>query len=140
MEMKLKLFRTICLAKRAGVLVVTLSVLTSGCSVLANKTQPVKIACSEPDATLQINGGETFVGKTQIEARRNKTVAAACFKPGYFTSQKYISSSLSTTGMYDLAGSFIFVLPAIGLFTPGAWSLDETDVTLTMIKYQNKSE
>jgi hypothetical protein len=113
---------------------------TSGCSVLASKTQSVKIACSESDATLQINGGETFTGKTQIEARRNKTVAAACFKPGYFTAQKYISSSLSTTGMYDLAGSFIFVLPAIGLFTPGAWSLDETDVTLTMVKYQDKHE
>lgn len=116
------------------------AVFTSGCSVFANKTQSVKLTCSEPDATLQINGGQTFTGKTQIEAVRNKTLSATCFKPGYFTSQKHISSSLSTSGMYDLAGSFIIVLPAIGLFTPGAWDLDETDVTLFMVKYQSKAE
>jgi len=127
-EMRMSLFRKICLVNRV-------SVLTTGCSVLAKNTQPVKIACSEPDATLQINGGPTFTGKTQIEARRNKIVAAACFKTGYYPSQKYISSSLSTSGMYDLAGSFILVLPAIGLFMPGAWDLDETDVTLNMVKY-----
>lgn len=123
------------LLNAVGTLVVALSVLTSGCSVLANKTQPVKIACSEPGATLQINGGPTFTGKTQIEARRNKIVAASCFKSGYYPSQKYISSSLSTAGIVDLASSFVWVLPAIGLFTPGAWDLDETDITLNMVKH-----
>jgi hypothetical protein len=116
------------------ILVIFLGIAASGCSVFANNTQSLKIACSEPDATLQINGGKTYPGKAQIEARRNKLVSIACFKPGYFASHKIISSSLSGTGKADLAGSFILVLPAIGLFTPGAWNLDETDVTLFMVK------
>ena len=110
------------------------SILTSGCSVLAANTQTIKIACSEPDATIQINGGQTYKGKTEVEARRNKMVAITCYKQGYFPAQKVISSSLSGTGIADLLGAFVIYLPAIGIFTPGAWNFDETDVTLFMVK------
>lgn len=117
-----------------AVFVVCVGLGISGCSAFATNTQSLKIACSEPDATIQINGGQTFQGATQVEARRNKLVAISCLKPGYFPSHKLVSSSLSGTGKADLVGSFIFVLPAFGLFTPGAWNLDETDVTLSMVK------
>lgn len=116
------------------ILVIFLGVAASGCSVFANNTQSLKITCSEPDATLQVNGGQIYIGKTKIEAKRNKLISIACFKPGYFPAHKVISSSLSGTGKADLAGSFLLVLPALGLFTPGAWNLDETDVTLFMVK------
>ena len=114
--------------------VILLSMLTSGCSTLVDKTQTVNVACSETDATIQVNGGQPHQGKAQIEAQKNKPVSIVCYKQGYFPSQKVITSSLSGTGIADLIGSFILIFPAFGLFTPGAWKLDETNVTLVMVK------
>jgi uncharacterized protein YceK len=120
--------------KKLICLMLAISIVTSGCSTLVSSTQTVNVTCSESDATIQINGGQPYQGKAQIEARKNKPVSIVCFKQGYFPSQKVVSSSLSGAGIADLIGSFILVFPAFGLFTPGAWKLDETDVTLVMVK------
>lgn len=119
--------------KKVIAAIVALSIAVSGCSTLAPKTQTVSAVCSEPDATLQING-QMYQGKGQVEARKNKTVSIMCTKPGYFPAQKTIDYSLSETGVADVIGTVLLLLPGIGLFTAGAWKLDETDVSLPMIK------
>ncbi len=115
------------------VAIAALSIVISGCSTFAPKTQTVSAACSEPDAALQING-QMFQGRAQVKAKRNKTVSIMCTKVGYFPSQKTIDYSLSGTGVADIVGTALLLLPGIGLFTAGAWKLDETDVNLPMIK------
>ena len=112
-----------------------ISTTLSGCSAFVTKTQTVKASCSEPDATLQINGGEVFTGKAEIAARRDKVFSYACLKPGYYPAQKSVSYSISPTGVADFIGSMIFIIPIIGIFSPGAWDLDETDTTINMVKY-----
>ena len=119
--------------KKVIAAIVASSIAVSGCSTLAPKTQTVSAVCSEPDATLQING-QMYQGKGQVEARKNKTVSIMCTKPGYFPAQKTIDYSLSETGVADVIGTVLLLLPGIGLFTAGAWKLDETDVSLPMIK------
>ena len=57
-----------------------------------------------------------------------------CTKAGYFPAQKTIDHSLSGTGIADIIGTVFFLLPGLGLFTAGAWNLDETDVSLAMMK------
>lgn len=57
-----------------------------------------------------------------------------CTKPGYFPAQKTIDHSLSETGVADIIGTLFFLLPGIGLFTAGAWKLEETDVSLALMK------
>jgi outer membrane murein-binding lipoprotein Lpp len=113
--------------------IAALSILISGCSTFAPKTQTVSAVCSEPDAALQING-QMFQGRAQVEAKKNKTVSIMCTKVGYFPAQKTIDYSLSGTGVADAIGTALLLLPGIGLFTAGAWKLDETDVSLPMIK------
>lgn len=115
---------------------IAVSIATSGCSVFVPKTQTVNASCSEPDATVQINAGQTYQGRAQFDARRNKAVSVTCYKSGYYPAQKTISSSLSWTGVADFIGSFIFIVPVVGFFSPGAWDLDETDVTLNMVRAQ----
>jgi uncharacterized protein YceK len=115
--------------------VVIVSILTSGCSAFAPKTQTVNAACSEADATLQVNGGQTYTGQAQIEARRDRVFSYACLKQGYYPAQKTVSYSISPTGIADFVGSMLFIIPIIGIFTPGAWDLDETDVTINMVRY-----
>jgi hypothetical protein len=119
--------------KKVIAAIVATSIAVSGCSTFAPKTQTVSAVCSEPDATLQING-QTYQGKAQVEAKRNKSVSVMCTKPGYFPAQKTIDNSLSETGVADIVGTVLFLLPGIGLFTAGAWKLDETDVNLAMVK------
>ena len=119
--------------KKVIAAIVASSIAVSGCSTLAPKTQTVSAVCSEPDATLQING-QMYQGKGQVEARKNKTVSIMCTKPGYFPAQKTIDYSLSETGVADVIGTVLLLVPGIGLFTAGAWKLDETDVSLPMIK------
>ena len=114
---------------------VVVSILMSGCSAFAPKTQTVNAACSEPDATLQVNGVQTYTGHAQIEARRDRVFSYACLKQGYYPAQKSVSYSISPSGIADFVGSMLFLIPIIGIFTPGAWDLDETDVTINMVRY-----
>lgn len=119
--------------KKVIAAMVALSIAVSGCSTLAPKTQTVSAVCSESDATLQING-QVYEGKAQVEARKNKTVSIMCTKPGYFPAQKTIDYSLSGTGVADIIGTVLLLVPGIGLFTAGAWKLDETNVNVLMVK------
>lgn len=107
----------------------------SGCSAFVPRTQKVKASCSEPDATLQINGGDTYTGTAEVDVRRDKVFSYACLKPGYYPAQKSVSYSISTTGVLDFIGTMIFLIPVVGIFTPGSWHLDETDTTINMVKY-----
>ena len=93
--------------KKVVATMVALSIAVSGCSTFAPKTQTVSAVCSEPDANLQINA------------------------PGVSGKSHHF---LSGTGVADIIGTLFFLLPGIGLFTAGAWKLDETDVSLAMMK------
>jgi outer membrane murein-binding lipoprotein Lpp len=95
--------------------IAALSILISGCSTFAPKTQTVSAVCSEPDAALQING-QMFQGRAQVEAKKNKTVSIMCTKVGYFPAQKTIDYSLSGTGVADAIGTALLLLPGIPLF------------------------
>jgi len=112
------------------------SIILSGCSAFAPKTQTVSATCSEPDAALQVNG-QMYKGSAQTDVARNKTVSIMCTKPGYFPAQKTIDHSLSGTGVADVIGTALFLVPGIGLLTPGAWSLDETAVNIPMMRTSN---
>jgi hypothetical protein len=64
--------------------------------------------------------------------KRNRDVSIQCYKEGYAPYQRTIGNHFNTTGVLDAVGTWLFLLPGIGLFTPGAWSLDETDVTISL--------
>jgi hypothetical protein len=114
-------------------------VILTGCSAFMPKSQTVSVACSESDAALQING-QQFNGAAQTDVPRNKSVNIMCTKPGYFPAQRSIDYSLSGTGVADIVGTVLFILPGIGLFTDGAWSLDETNVNVSMVPNEMQSE
>lgn len=121
--------------KKIICITLVVSILTSGCSAFVTKTQTVTASCSESDAVLQVNGGEIYTGQTKVEARRDKVFSYSCFKQGYYPAHKSVSYSISPTGVADFIGSMIFIIPIVGIFSPGAWDLDEKDVTINMVKY-----
>lgn len=118
--------------KKTIPMALSVSIALSGCSAFVPKTETVSVSCSQSDATLQINN-QQYKGSAQADVPRDKNVAIMCTKPGYFPAQKTIDYSLSGTGVADIVGTVFLLLPGIGLFTPGAFHLDETNVHIPMM-------
>ena len=113
----------------AGMLLVA----TTGCSAFRAHNQTMNINCSPEDAILMVNG-QRHSSPTQVRVKRNRDVSLQAHKEGYAPCQRTIGHHLNETGTLDAVGTLVFLLPAIGFLTPGAWSLDETDVDITLYK------
>jgi len=121
------------------VMILLLSFVVLGCSVFRSTTQTVNYSCSEPGAKLYINGEEhdtPFEGKMP----RNKSVIIECKKEGYQYASRLVKTKLNATGVLDTIGGYIIFLPYIGVFTPGAYSLDERSVEVSMFPETSKED
>lgn len=121
--------RTICIS-------VLCCVAASGCSALVPKTETVTASCSVPDAKLQVNGDQIYEGKATFQAVRNRVLSVTCYKRGYYPAQKLIAYSISWTGVVDVLSAFVIIVPAVGVFLPGAWELNETNITVHMVEME----
>ena len=96
-----------------------------GCSAMkSNKYTDVNVRC-EPDAAIASVNGEHKSSPATFSVVTNKDIEVACQKPGYITSSKTVRTHIATTGVLDAIGGFLFLVPAIGLISPGAWDLDQ---------------
>ena len=95
-------------------------------------TQNLSISSNEDDVRLLVNG-QVHNAPVQLELPRNKSVNIQAMKDGYYTANMNVGTKLSGTGIADIAGGFIFILPFLGLFSSGAWSLEQENVTMNMV-------
>ena len=116
----------------AGFLVVAMTF--PGCSFFRSSTQILSITSDQPDAEIFVNGSMVGKGAVALPVKRNETVRVRVKKEGYITAQRLIENSLNTTGTLDLCGGCIILLPILGFLSPGAFSLDEENVKITMAK------
>ena len=103
-----------------------------GCSVFRSHTQMINVTCSQVEAKLYINGREDknpFEGKV----RRNGGVIIECEKEGYDVATRFVNYRLNTTGYLDIIGGFLIYIPYAGLFFPGAYSLQDTNIQVQMV-------
>ncbi len=116
---------------QAAILFTMLSALL-GCSVFRSHTQMINVTCSQPEAKLYINDREEkdpFQGKV----RRNKGVIIECEMEGYDGATRFVNYRLNTTGYLDIIGGFLIYIPYVGLFFPGAYSLQDTEIEVQMV-------
>ena len=106
---------------------------STGCSAFRGEMQTMNINCSPPDSVLMVNG-QRYTPPAQVSVKRNRDVSIQCYKDGFAPYQRTIGNHFNTTGVLDVVGGCIFLVPFIGLCTPGAWSLDETDVTIALFQ------
>lgn len=104
----------------------------TGCSAFVSSVQTMNIKCNPADSILMVNG-ERYTPPAQIVVKRNREVSIQCYKDGFFPYQRTIGYHFNTTGALDAVGTALFIFPCIGLFAPGAWSLDETNVTVSLV-------
>ena len=107
-------------------------VVLPGCSAFRSSTQVVMINSNVPEADVYINGA--FVGKTPVstQVKRSKDFGVSVRKAGYVPAALTVESHLNVTGVLDIVGTLLFLVPVIGLFTSGAWSLDETQINVNL--------
>ena len=111
-------------------------VLLPGCSAFRSSTQEITVRTEPPDALVNVNGNIVASPATLV-VPRNETMFIKISREGYFPYVTTVGHSLNVTGYLDIAGS-IFILPIIGLFTPGKRSLDSTDFSITLIPTSTK--
>lgn len=109
-----------------------LSVCLFGCSVFQPARQDVTVTTTKPGATVKANGA--IVGKSPVtfSARRNRDLYLIATKPGYQDSVMQIPRQTSGTFMWDMVGGVLFLIPFVGLLTPGAYELSATQVDMPM--------
>ena len=104
----------------------------TGCSVLARGEQVVSITVTPSDASVIANGVEYhMLSPMFIEVPTRDALLVTAYKPGYRTAFYAADSELSSTGKLDALGS-IFVLPAVGLLTNGAWRFTESNIVINL--------
>ncbi|MBU0994460.1 MAG: hypothetical protein KJ737_18360 [Proteobacteria bacterium] len=106
-----------------------------GCSAFRPPKQVISIRCNEPQAVAYVNG-EPFAVPNEIVVDRNKNVSISCNKRGFHPYNKVVGYHFNLTGALDLAGTFIIVVPVVGLLTPGIWSLNETEIEIELLPVQ----
>ena len=108
--------------------------LASGCSTLkTDHYTDVSVSC-KPDESIASVNGEHKNAPATFSVVTNKDLDVACQKPGYITSTKKVRTHITTTGVLDAIGGFLFLVPAIGLISPGAWELDQKEIEMTLVK------
>ncbi len=105
---------------------------TSGCSFLARGEQIIAVTVTPSDAAVIANGVEYhLLSPMYIEVPTRDALLITAYKPGYRTVYYAADSELSSTGKLDALGS-IFILPAAGLLTNGAWRFTESNIVINL--------
>ncbi len=106
----------------------------SGCSAFRSSTQTLSVTTDQSDAEIYINGTMAGQGTATMPVKRNQNVQVLAKKSGYIPVSRSIGKSLNTTGILDIIGGVLILIPLFGLLAPGAYSLDEENVTIMMVK------
>ena len=115
-------------------LVVSIAVLQSGCSMVVPGKQRFSVTASQPDAKIYVNGEYMGQGNIQTRVKRNNDVSVLVTKEGYIPVSRSIGTDFSITGILDIVFGYILLVPLIGLFFPGCRQLEQTNVAVTLEK------
>lgn len=110
-----------------------------GCAALTPSRQMLSVTSNVPDAAILVNGENIGFGSGKTEVKRNSIVNIMAIKNGYHPAIRTIGKHNNIGAILDAAvcgfGLIIFAIPwCVSAFAaPGAWSLDDTDVSVFMI-------
>lgn len=118
----------------AVLLIGSISITQSGCSMVVPGKQRFSVTASEPDAKIYVNGDYIGQGNVQTRVRRNNDVSVLVKKEGFIPVSKSIGTDFSMAGILDIVGGFIILVPWLGLFFPGCRQLEQANVAVVLDK------
>lgn len=121
-----------------AIMVAMLTNLTA-CSFFASSTQIISVTSDPPGAHVTINGERVGPAPVQHAVARNQTSAITVTKEGYDTVTRSTTKGLSTTGILDIVGTLVFLVPILGLLAPGAWEQSPSNFSVVLYKREGAS-
>jgi len=116
------------------VLIVAIAMFQSGCSLLAPGRTSLIVTSTEPDAQIYINGQFAGKGTGSMDVPTNQSATVMAKKDGFFPATQTVSTRMSTTGVLDIIGGCLFLIPFFGLLAAGSSKLETNTVNLNMAK------
>ena len=106
--------------------IILLNIHFAGCSIFVEKTQLISINGTPEGAKVIVNG-LPHIAPCTARVSRDTDIDILILKDGYHRETITSHKELSPTGILDIVGTWAFLLPAFGLFTPGAWEHKQTN-------------
>jgi len=113
---------------------VVLVISIAGCSTFVPHTQKVSIVASEPDAKIYINGDLIGTGRAETKVPRNRDASVMVKCDGYYTATRMLSTTMSGIGVVDIIFGWIWLVPWLGLLSPGSKEIDTPNITVVLDK------
>jgi hypothetical protein len=136
-KVEISLMRNVLLFLLVGLL----SLGPTGCSLLVSEVnQTLTVMATEPDARIFINGVPRGQGMVEVRVPRDQEVRILVEKDGFYPTSKSIGCGFSTTGILDLIGGCIILLPFFGLLAPGSRRLMEDNVIIPLEKIETAGD
>lgn len=101
------------------------------CSIFSPGEKQVRVRSNYPDAELRADGAYIGRGEATVMLAKNRGHTISAHR-GEQEERMSIGSHISATGILDIVGGFIIIVPFIGLFSRGAWTLDHDTVTIDL--------
>ncbi len=111
------------------VLIFSVTGFSTACSLASPSSQTITIVPSHPKAEVVVDGQVRGTGTMSLELKKNRghSFLARC---GNSSGVANVERNMSSTGMLDLIGGFLLLVPFIGLASPGAWELSPSTVSV----------
>ena len=108
-----------------SILLIPASIALCSCSLFPPATQPITIIPSHQNAEVFADGELHGRGTRTVELhkKRSHSIMVKCGDSAAVTT---IRRRLSTTGIFDIIGGVLVLIPIIGLAAPGAFRLTPT--------------
>ncbi len=116
------------------ILVISIAFLQTGCSAFRSGTQRITVSTSEPDAKIYVNGAYVGEGTAMTRVPRDESVSVMAKKEGFLPATRQIGTKMSFTGILDIVGGCIILLPLFGLLFPGSHELDQNNISIVLDK------
>ncbi len=120
-----------------AILLLPVLALAAGCSIANAPVQVVALNVTPQDATVIANGMKYEGSPVFFEVRRDRDLLINAAKSGYEPYNCVVGYHLSSLGKID-AWSSILIFPFFGLFSPGAWELDQTTINIQLHPLETK--
>jgi hypothetical protein len=103
-----------------------------GCSLFTGSMQPLTVTATDPTAEISIDGLPVGQGVVVTNVKRNRSHAIMAKTKDGRVGGVSVGTKISTTGILDIVGGVLFLLPLLGLLGPGFWDLDQDQVIVVV--------
>ena len=120
--------------KRNIVYILVAALFLNSCSMFNWSRTPLRVTTSEDDAKIYVNGDYLGNGSIQTTVPRHTNISVLVKKDGFIPAQREIGYRLGSVGMIDALFGCVLLVPLIGLAFPGAWVVDQENVSIILEK------